>query len=246
MQNVAARHRTACHEASTSTSTTFTSTSTFTTAAAASFFRGLGQKESFSQLVAGLYFVYDAMGTEFAATAVSAARAAEFGRRGWHRCHARLLPPPPTAPPAGPDPPSPPPLTPASPSQNEGVRNLDMPALRRVPSLEKDMVYYFGDDWKSAVKPSRGAAKYAARVREIAQGDKPYLLIAAQVRGQWGGGGGSELDPLRVARRHDAQLTDRLGHPQPQRQRRRQHQRQRQRQRTTSTRGTWATCSAGR
>ena len=72
MQNVAARHRTACHEASTSTSTTFTSTSTFTTAAAASFFRGLGQKESFSQLVAGLYFVYDAMETEFAATAVSA------------------------------------------------------------------------------------------------------------------------------------------------------------------------------
>ena len=56
------------------------------------FFRGLGQKESFSQLVAGLYFVYDAMESEFTQTA------------------------------------------------DEGVRKLDLPELRRVPSLETDIV----------------------------------------------------------------------------------------------------------
>lgn len=102
------------------------------TAFVTGFFRGLGQKESFSQLVAGLYFVYDAMESEFTQTA------------------------------------------------DEGVRKLDMPELRRVPSLELDMEYYFGKDWRSTVAPSSGAAKYAARIREIAQGDKPYLLVAHQ------------------------------------------------------------------
>jgi heme oxygenase len=102
------------------------------TAFVTGFFKGLGQKESFSQLVAGLYFVYDAMESEFTQTA------------------------------------------------DEGVRKLDMPELRRVPSLELDMEYFFGKDWRSTVAPSSGAAKYAARVREIAQGEKPYLLIAHQ------------------------------------------------------------------
>lgn len=95
------------------------------------FFRGITDKTQFSQLVADLYFVYQAMETAFAETT------------------------------------------------DENVRMLDYPELRRVPSLEKDMEFYFGPDWRATVKPSQATARYVARIEEVAR-EQPPLLIAHQ------------------------------------------------------------------
>jgi len=93
------------------------------------FFRGIGTTDAFAQLVASLYFVYQAMETAFDETT------------------------------------------------DMHVKALDYPELRRVPALEKDMAYYFGANWRATVKPTAAAAKYVARVEEIASA-QPELLVA--------------------------------------------------------------------
>jgi heme oxygenase len=95
------------------------------------FFRGLTQKKQFSQLVADLYFVYEAMETAFTET------------------------------------------------EDTNVRLIDYPELRRVPSLEKDMEYYYGAEWRNSVKPSEATARYVARIKQVAR-EEPALLIAHQ------------------------------------------------------------------
>ena len=99
------------------------------TAFVTGFFRGIATKQAFSQLVASLYFVYEAMETAFT------------------EC------------------------------DDEGVRALDYPQLRRRAALEEDMAYYFGPEWRDSVQPSPATRKYCARVEEVAR-DAPYLLIA--------------------------------------------------------------------
>ena len=99
------------------------------TAFVTGFFRGIATKQAFSQLVASLYFVYDAMEAAFT------------------EC------------------------------DDEGVRALDYPQLRRRAALEEDMAYYFGPEWRDSVQPSAATRKYVARVEEVAR-DAPYLLIA--------------------------------------------------------------------
>lgn len=59
------------------------------------------------------------------------------------------------------------------------VKALDYPELRRVPALEVDMAYYFGNHWRTTVSPSSATRKYVQRVQEVAR-DKPYLLVAHQ------------------------------------------------------------------
>ena len=99
------------------------------TAFVTGFFRGIATKQAFSQLVASLYFVYDAMESAFT------------------EC------------------------------DDEGVRALDYPQLRRRAALEEDMAYYFGPEWRDSVQPSPATRKYVARVEEVAR-EAPYLLIA--------------------------------------------------------------------
>jgi heme oxygenase len=99
------------------------------TAFVTGFFRGIATKQAFGQLVASLYFVYDAMESAFT------------------EC------------------------------DDEGVRALDYPQLRRRAALEEDMAYYFGPEWRDSVQPSPATRKYVARVEEVAR-EAPYLLIA--------------------------------------------------------------------
>ena len=99
------------------------------TAFVTGFFRGIATKQAFGQLVASLYFVYDAMESAFT------------------EC------------------------------DDEGVRALDYPQLRRRAALEEDMAYYFGPEWRDTVQPSPATRKYVARVEEVAR-EAPYLLIA--------------------------------------------------------------------
>lgn len=49
------------------------------------------------------------------------------------------------------------------------VAALDSAALRRLGGLEKDMEYFYGPGWKSAIAPPTPATEaYVARIREIA------------------------------------------------------------------------------
>jgi len=64
-------------------------------------------------------------------------------------------------------------------TDNPNVKALDYPSLRRLASLERDMEFYFGADWRSTVKPTLAAKKYTNRILEVARDDS-NLLIAHQ------------------------------------------------------------------
>jgi heme oxygenase len=64
-------------------------------------------------------------------------------------------------------------------TSEDGVRTLDYPALRRLPSLERDMQFFYGESWRSQMQPSPATKTYVARVEQVAE-TKPYLLVAHQ------------------------------------------------------------------
>ena len=47
-------------------------------------------------------------------------------------------------------------------------------SLERTNSLERDLRYFYGPNWRSIVVPSEATQKYVNRIREV----EPYLLIA--------------------------------------------------------------------
>lgn len=49
--------------------------------------------------------------------------------------------------------------------------------LNRKESLEQDLYYYFGNNWRENVAPSPAAQDYVARIREVS-GNEPELLVA--------------------------------------------------------------------
>ncbi|MGG6296421.1 heme oxygenase (biliverdin-producing) [Leptolyngbya sp. AN02str] len=57
------------------------------------------------------------------------------------------------------------------------VAAVYFPELNRAMSLEKDLAFYFGEDWRNQIEPSPAGKVYVARIREIASTD-PALLIA--------------------------------------------------------------------
>jgi len=99
------------------------------TAFVTGFFKGISTRDAFSQLVASLYFVYDAMEKAFDAC------------------------------------------------DDASVKALDYPTLRRLPSLEKDMAYYWGPNWREAVQPTAATRRYCERIATVAR-EEPSLLIA--------------------------------------------------------------------
>lgn len=57
------------------------------------------------------------------------------------------------------------------------LSNLYFPELDRKASLEQDLTYYFGTNWRSEVAPSAATQDYVQRIREVSQ-QQPELLIA--------------------------------------------------------------------
>ena len=57
------------------------------------------------------------------------------------------------------------------------VSKIYFPILNRKENLEKDLQYYFGNDWRAEVAPSEAAQAYIARIREISA-TSPELLVA--------------------------------------------------------------------
>lgn len=95
------------------------------------FFKGLGDRKSFSELVTSLYFIYEAMEVAFDAT------------------------------------------------EDQNVKQLDFPQLRRLPALEEDMEYFHGSSWRESIRPSPATIQYCDQIRRVAQ-ENPYLLIGHQ------------------------------------------------------------------
>jgi len=95
------------------------------------FFKGLGDRESFSKLVTSLYFIYEAMEIAFDST------------------------------------------------EDQSVKHLDFPQLRRLPALEVDMEYFHGPRWRESIKPSLATVRYCDQIRRVAA-ENPYLLIGHQ------------------------------------------------------------------
>jgi len=60
---------------------------------------------------------------------------------------------------------------------NDHLLALDFPELRRLPSLERDMQFFFGDDWRQTVEPSPATRAYVDRIRAVARSSTPELLV---------------------------------------------------------------------
>ncbi|MEM1426710.1 MAG: biliverdin-producing heme oxygenase, partial [Cyanobacteria bacterium P01_H01_bin.130] len=57
------------------------------------------------------------------------------------------------------------------------VSKIYFPELHRKESLEKDMAYYFGADWRETTQPSAAAVGYIERIQEIGN-ESPELLVS--------------------------------------------------------------------
>ena len=53
---------------------------------------------------------------------------------------------------------------------------ISYPELNRRNSLEKDLLFYFGENWSDSLKPSASAKAYVERIHKVAK-DQPELLV---------------------------------------------------------------------
>lgn len=56
------------------------------------------------------------------------------------------------------------------------VGPVAFPELNRRDTLEKDLAFYFGPDWRSSVKATPAAQEYVARLHQVAK-ESPELLV---------------------------------------------------------------------
>ena len=56
------------------------------------------------------------------------------------------------------------------------VGPINFAALNRRETLEQDLAYYFGSDWRHQIRATPGAQDYVARIRRVAQ-EAPELLV---------------------------------------------------------------------
>ena len=57
------------------------------------------------------------------------------------------------------------------------LRFIHFPELERKASIEEDLRFYYGPDWKEESKISQAGERYVKRIREIAR-ERPELLVA--------------------------------------------------------------------
>lgn len=75
--------------------------------------------------------------------------------------------------------------------EKEAEKNKDHPVfgpmyfpveLNRVPALEKDLVFFFGDDWRSEIHCNKAASAYVKRIHELGETDPALLVSHAYAR----------------------------------------------------------------
>ena len=57
------------------------------------------------------------------------------------------------------------------------VSKINFPHLNRQHSLEQDLSYYYGANWREQIQLSKAGAEYVQRIREISE-KEPELLVA--------------------------------------------------------------------
>lgn len=57
------------------------------------------------------------------------------------------------------------------------LSKIYFPELNRKQSLEEDLSYYYGPNWREEVAPSPGGVAYVQRIREVSESE-PELLVA--------------------------------------------------------------------
>jgi len=56
------------------------------------------------------------------------------------------------------------------------------PELNRTANLERDLAFYYGEDWASQIVPLDAGKTYVNRIQEIADNDPPLLIAHAYTR----------------------------------------------------------------
>lgn len=72
------------------------------------------------------------------------------------------------------------------------VGPMYFPLLERVSQLEKDLAFYYGDNWRREISPSPEGIHYVERIREVSNQNPSLLIAHAYVRymGDLSGGQG--------------------------------------------------------
>jgi len=80
--------------------------------------------------------------------------------------------------------------------QHPVIKVMYFPQLNRLPSLEKDMLFYYGDLWSSYLKPSLATQKYVARLQQLSSHQPALLLGHAYTRYMGDLSGGQMLQKI--------------------------------------------------
>ncbi|MDX2098514.1 MAG: heme oxygenase (biliverdin-producing) [Leptolyngbyaceae cyanobacterium bins.59] len=72
------------------------------------------------------------------------------------------------------------------------VGPIYFPEVNRKANLEKDLAFYYGENWQSQIEPLEAGKTYVSRIREVAETDPALLVAHAYVRylGDLSGGQG--------------------------------------------------------
>jgi heme oxygenase len=70
------------------------------------------------------------------------------------------------------------------------------PELNRQASLEKDMVFYYGDDWQKQISPSKVAQTYITRIEQLSASEPALLIGHAYTRYMGDLSGGQMLQKI--------------------------------------------------
>ncbi|BAZ31467.1 heme oxygenase [Cylindrospermum sp. NIES-4074] len=76
------------------------------------------------------------------------------------------------------------------------ISQVYFPELNRKASLERDMVFYYGNDWHKQITPSTVAQAYINRIREISVSEPALLLGHAYTRYMGDLSGGQMLQKI--------------------------------------------------
>jgi heme oxygenase len=70
------------------------------------------------------------------------------------------------------------------------------PELKRQAALEKDMVFYYGNEWRNKISPSPAAQTYVTRLRQLSTHEPAFLLGHAYTRYMGDLSGGQMLQKI--------------------------------------------------
>ncbi|MBD2663230.1 heme oxygenase [Richelia sinica FACHB-800] len=70
------------------------------------------------------------------------------------------------------------------------------PELKRQAALEKDMVFYYGNEWRNKISPSPAAQTYVTRLRQLSTHEPSFLLGHAYTRYMGDLSGGQMLQKI--------------------------------------------------